>query len=152
MGTDSGGLTAAVAAAGNGGELAITTLSRLARSLAELGQVLGMLAQQNIALRVGPSVFDLRSPDQLLATVIGVAAEFDADLAAQRATVGWRTARRVSRSAGTWPPLTAAQKADITAQARAGVTAQQLAAMFGVGRSRIYQVPAGTTGPRYPSS
>jgi len=59
-------LDAAAAAAGSGGELVVTRLSRLARSLAELGQVLFMLAEMDIALRVGSAVFNLRSADQLL--------------------------------------------------------------------------------------
>ncbi|SDO59693.1 Resolvase, N terminal domain [Nakamurella panacisegetis] len=76
-------LDAAIVAAGEGGTLAVTKLSRLARSLAELGQVLFRLAGQNITLQVGPATFDLHRADQLLIGAISVAADFDADLAAQ---------------------------------------------------------------------
>ncbi len=62
-------------------------------------------------------MFDLRSADQQLTAIIGVAADFDADPAAQRATEGWRTARRsraVTRTqAGTHPQ----QEAEVVASA-----------------------------------
>lgn len=118
----------------------MTKLSRLARSLSELGQVLFTLAERNIALRVGSSVFDLRAADQLLVTVISVAADFDADIAAQRATEGWRTARRSGQLPGRKPALTSQQEADVVALAQSGVSAEQLAGRFGVGRSTVYRV------------
>ncbi len=42
--------------------------------------MLPALAGKDIGLRVGLSVFDLRSADQLLTVVISLAADFDADL------------------------------------------------------------------------
>lgn len=42
---------------------------------------------------MGSSTFHLRAANQQLLTVIRVAANFDTDLAAQRATEVWRTAR-----------------------------------------------------------
>jgi len=135
-------LGAAVAAAGGGGEIAVTKLSRLARSLAELNQVLIELVGKDIGLRVGSSVFDLRSADQLLTAVIGVAADFDADLAVQRATEGWRTARTSGQLPGRKPALTPEQEAEVVASATAGASVERLAAAFGVGRSTIYRIVA----------
>jgi len=92
-------------------------------------------------------VFDLHSADQLLTAVIAVAAEFDADLAAQRATEGWRTARTSGQTPGRKPALTAEQEAEVVACASAGASAERLAAAFGVGRSTIYRILAKTVRP-----
>jgi len=135
-------LDAAIAAAGDGGELAVTKLSRLARSLAELAQVMFGLAEQNITLRVGASTFDLRTADQMLVSVISVAADFDTDLAAQRATEGWRTARGGDHLPGRKSTLTSEQEVQVVALAKSGIPADRLAAQFGVGRSTIYRVLA----------
>jgi DNA invertase Pin-like site-specific DNA recombinase len=143
-------LDAAIAAAGDGGELAITKLSRLARSLPELAQVMFRLTEQNITLRVGPSSFDLRTADQLLMSVIRVAADFDTDLAAQRATEGWRTARGGDHLPGRKPTLTPAQEAEVVTLNRSGTTADRLATQFGVGRSTIYRVLARRDRPLAP--
>lgn len=137
-----GELDAAIIAAGEGGELAVTRLSRLARTLAELGHVLFRLAELDITLRVGPAVFNLRAADQLLVSVISVAAEFDADVAAQRATEGWRTARGTGQLPGRKPALTAAQEQEIVTLSEAGASAERLAGQFGVGRSTIYRIMA----------
>lgn len=145
--TLSGELGARAAAAGRGGEIAVTKLSRLARSLAELSQVLTALAGKDIRLRVGPSVSNLRSADQQLTAVIGLAADFDADLAAQRATEGWRTARTSGQLPGRKPALNPEHEAEVVACAAAGASAERLAAAFGVGRSTIYRILAKTTRP-----
>ncbi len=100
------------------------------------------LAEQNITLRLGPSSFDLRTADQLLMSVISVVADFDTDLAAQRATEGWRTARGGDHLPGRKPTLTPAQEAEFVTLNRSGTTADRLATQFGVGRSTIYRVLA----------
>ena len=109
-------------------------------AVAELGQELFLLAQKDIALRDGPAVFDLRAADQLLVSVISVAADFDADLAAQRATKGWRTARNSGHLPGRKPALSPQQEAEIRALSKSGVAAERLATQFSIGRSTIYGI------------
>lgn len=82
-------------------------------------------------------------PDRCCWPVIRVAADFDADLAAQRATEGWRTARRTPGALpGQKPVLTPEQQDQILALAKAGLSAERLATQFGVGRSTIYRLIA----------
>lgn len=59
-------------------------------------------------------------------SVISVAADFDADIAAQRATEGWRTARNSGRLPGRKPALTAQKEEEIYALAKSGAAAERL--------------------------
>jgi len=133
-------LGAAFEAAQPGGQLVITKLSRLARTLTELADVLTKLADAGVLLQLGPSLFDLRKPDHLLTSVIAAAADFEADIATQRATQGWRTARSAGRLPGRKRTLTAELQSQVVEQYRSGESAALLAERFDVGRSTIYRI------------
>ncbi len=133
-------LDAAIEACQPGGQLVVTRLSRLARTLTDLTGVLAAMAEAGVLLQVGASVFDLRTADQLLESVIALAADFEADVAAQRATQGWRTARTAGRLPGRKPTLTTAQQSEVVEQYRSGEPAALLAERFDVGRSTIYRI------------
>ena len=63
-----------------GDEVVVTRLSRLARSLPDLREILLALADAGVDLRVGPTLYGLGTADQTLSDVVGLMAGFEGGL------------------------------------------------------------------------
>ena len=79
------------------------------------------LTKKGIALNLGGSVYDPTDPiDRLLFNVLGMAAEFEADLLGARTRGGMAVAKAKGRLRGKQPTLSPAQERDIVDLYRKG--------------------------------
>lgn len=127
-----------------GDALAVTALSRLAGSLAELREILLRLSANEVVLQIGDRTYDLRRSDQTLTEAVDLMASFEGDLAAARAAEERRAARvaRVRRP-GRRPKLSPGQERDIGRLYDQGYrTVEELAQDYGVGTSTVYRILA----------
>lgn len=134
-------LTELLARCRPGDEIVVTRLSRLARSLPDLREILLALTAAGVDLRVGPTLYGLGTADQTLSDVVSLMAGFEGELASHRAEAGWKAARAQGRRPGRRPKLDPAQEQMILDLYRQGVrTADELAESYGVSRSTIYRL------------
>ena len=100
------GLREALAAARSGDTLVATKLDRLARSLPDARDLADELTRKGVSLSLGGSVYDPSDPiGRLLFNVLGMVAEFEADLIRMRTREGMAVAKAKGRLRGK-PPKT----------------------------------------------
>lgn len=88
------GLRSALAAVRAGDTLVVTKLDRLARSLRDATHIADELTKKGVALNLGGSVYDPTDPvGRLLFNVLGMVAEFEADLIRARTREGMAIAK-----------------------------------------------------------
>jgi len=102
-----------------------------------------------VTLKLGGSVYDPTDPvGRLLFNVLGMVAEFEADLIRARTRVGIRARTRegmaIAKAAGKLrgkkPKLSVSQEKHLVALHRAGThTTSEIAELFGVARSTVYR-------------
>jgi DNA invertase Pin-like site-specific DNA recombinase len=87
------------------------------------------------------SVYDPTDPvGRLLFNVLGMVAEFEADLIRARTREGMAIAKAAGKLRGRKPKLTAAQKKHLVQLHRTGAhTTSEIAELFGVARSTVYR-------------
>ncbi len=89
----------------------VTKLDRLARSLPDARDIVADLTKRGVKLNIGGSVHDPTDPiGRLLFNVLGMVAEFEADLARARTREGMAVAKAKGRLRGKQPKLTPAQE------------------------------------------
>ncbi|MGC3995160.1 MAG: recombinase family protein [Propionicimonas sp.] len=130
-----------MAAVRAGDTLVVTKLDRLARSLPDARDIADELTRKGVALSIGGSVYDPTDPvGRLLFNVLGMVAEFEADLIRMRTREGMAVAKAKGRLRGKQPKLTPAQRRHLLALDAAGEHTQaELAELFGVSRTTIYR-------------
>lgn len=135
------GLREALAACRAGDTLVITKLDRLARSLPDARDIVDELTAREVKLSIGGSVHDPTDPvGRLLFNVLGMIAEFEADLIRMRTREGMRVAKANGRLRGKSPKLNPRQEAHLVKLHKAGEhTTSELAELFGVARSTVYR-------------
>lgn len=135
------GLREALAACWAGDTLVVTKLDRLARSLPDAIAIAGELTERGARLSLGGTVHDPNDPvGRLLFNVLGMVAEFEADLIRQRTREGLRIAAANGRLKGRPPKLSTAQEDLLRKLHGEGQhTIVQLAELFGVGRATVYR-------------
>jgi DNA invertase Pin-like site-specific DNA recombinase len=141
------GLREALAACWEGDTLVVTKLDRLARSLSDATAIAAELTERGARLSLGGTVHDPRDPvGRLLFNVLGMVAEFEADLIRQRTREGLRIAAAKGRLKGRPPKLTAAQErhlvelhAERHEDGTRRYTVGEVAELFGVGRATVYR-------------
>ena len=135
------GLGKALAACRNGDTLVVTKLDRLARSLPDARDIADELTRKGVALDLGGSVYDPLDPvGKLLFNVLGMVAEFEADLIRARTREGMAVAKAKGRLRGKQPKLSKAQEAHLVSLHQGGVhTTTEIAELFGVARSTVYR-------------
>lgn len=135
------GLREALAACREGDTLVVAKLDRLARSLPDARDIADELAGKGVRLSLGGSVYDPTDPvGRLLFNVLGMVAEFEADLIRARTREGMAVARAKGRLRGKKPKLSPTQEAHLVSLHRAGShTSGELAELFGVARSTVYR-------------
>lgn len=88
------GLREAMAAVRSGDTLVVTKLDRLARSLPDARDIADELTRKGVALSLGGSIYDPDDPvGRLLFNVLGMVAEFEADLIRIRTREGMAVAK-----------------------------------------------------------
>lgn len=135
------GLGKALAACRNGDTLVVTKLDRLARSLPDARDIADELTRKGVVLNLGGSVYDPHDPvGKLLFNVLGMVAEFEADLIRARTREGMAVARSKGRLRGKQPKLSKAQEAHLVSLHQGGEhTTTEIAELFGVARSTVYR-------------
>lgn len=135
------GLREAMAAVRAGDTLVVTKLDRLARSLPDARDIADELTRKGVALSLGGSIYDPADPvGRLLFNVLGMVAEFEADLIRARTREGMAIAKAAGKLRGRQPKLSAAKRRLLLATHAAGKHTQtELAELFDVSRATIYR-------------
>lgn len=135
------GLREALAACREGDTLAVTKLDRLARSLPDARDIADELTRKGVSLSLGGSVYDPTDPvGRLLFNVLGMVAEFEADLIRARTREGMAVAKAKGRLRGKKPKLSPTQEAHLVKLHQQGThTSAEIAELFGVARSTVYR-------------
>ncbi|GGD25352.1 recombinase family protein [Nocardioides daphniae] len=135
------GLREALAACRAGDTLVVTKLDRLARSLPDARDIVDELTARDVKLSIGGSVHDPTDPvGRLLFNVLGMVAEFEADLIRLRTREGIKVAKAKGRLRGKKPKLNPKQEAHLVKLHEAGEhTTAELGELFGVARSTVYR-------------
>lgn len=90
-----------MAAVRSGDTLVVTKLGRLARSLPDARDIADELTRKGVSLSLGASVYDPADPvGRLLFNVLGMVAEFEADLIRMRTREGMAVAKATAAAAG----------------------------------------------------
>jgi DNA invertase Pin-like site-specific DNA recombinase len=133
------GLRSALASVRAGDTLVVTKLDRLARSLRDATDIADELTKKGVALNLGGSVYDPTDPvGRLLFNVLGMVAEFEADLIRARTREGMAIAKAAGKLRGGKPKLNKAQEKHLVELHRAGThTTSDLAELFGVARATV---------------
>lgn len=85
------GRNKALAACFSGGTFVVTKVDRLARSLPEARDIADELTRKGVSLNIGGTIFNPHDPvGKLLFNVLGMVAEFEADLIRARTRAGWQ--------------------------------------------------------------
>lgn len=149
---DRPGLTSVLAACRPGDTLVITKLDRLARSLRDATDIAEELTRRQVRLNIGGAIYDPTDPvGRLLFNVLGMVAEFEADLIRARTREGMAVAKARGKLKGRKPKLSPAQERHLVALHRAGDhSIAELVELFGIGRATVYRAldrhPAAVTG------
>lgn len=135
------GLGKALAAVRAGDTLVVTKLDRLARSLPDARDIADELNRKGVALSLGGSIYDPKDPvGRLLFNVLGMVAEFEADLIRARTKEGMAIAKAKGKLKGKQPKLSPAQRKHLLSIAAQGEhTQSELAELFNVSRTTIYR-------------
>lgn len=138
---DRPGLGKALAACRFGDTLVVTKLDRLARSLPDARDISDELTRKGVTLNIGGSIYDPNDPvGKLLFNVLGMVAEFEADLIRARTREGMAVAKAKGKLRGKKPKLSKSQEAHLVALHRAGEhTTTEIADIFKVARSTVYR-------------
>lgn len=135
------GLREAMAAVRAGDTLVVTKLDRLARSLPDARDLAAELTGKGVTLNIGGSIYDPEDPiGRLLFNVLGMVAEFEADLIRMRTREGMAVAKAKGRLRGKKPKLSVSQERHLVSLYRGGEhTTAEIAELFGVARSTVYR-------------
>jgi DNA invertase Pin-like site-specific DNA recombinase len=135
------GLREAMAACRAGDTLVVTKLDRLARSLSDARDIADELTAKGVVLSLGGSTHDPNDPvGRLLFNVLGMVAEFEADLIRMRTREGMAVAKAKGRLKGKQPKLSKTQRKHLFTVHDAGEHTQaELAELFGVSRTTVYR-------------
>lgn len=138
---DRPGLREALAACRPGDTLVVTKLDRLARSLPDARAIADELTAGQVRLSLGGSVHDPTDPvGRLLFNVLGLVAEFEADLTRMRTREGMKVAKAKGRLRGKAPKLSPAQERHLVKLYQGGEhTVGELEELFSVTRSTVYR-------------
>ncbi|GAA4424064.1 hypothetical protein GCM10023169_20430 [Georgenia halophila] len=119
----------------------VTKLDRLARSLPDARDIADELTCKGVTLNLGGSLYDPIDPvGRLLFNVLGMVAEFEADLIRMRTREGMAVAKAKGRLRGKQPKLSKSQEEHLVALHRAGShTTAEIAELFGIARSTVYR-------------
>jgi DNA invertase Pin-like site-specific DNA recombinase len=127
----------------DGDTLVVTKLDRLARSTAHLLDIVSLLENKKVALRIldfGGGAVDTKSPSgKLLLTMFGAMAQFEREMMLERQREGIAKAKREGKYKGRKP--TAVAKSDEVRRLKAdGHGATTIAQRLNIGRASVYRI------------
>jgi DNA invertase Pin-like site-specific DNA recombinase len=133
-------LYAAMDFARAGDVLVVTKLDRLARSVSDLGAIVGRLEAKGVSLRVLAMGMDTATPTgRLMLNLLGSIAQFEREVMLERQREGIAKAKGEGRYKGRAP--TARAKADeIIRLMEAGMSREAIATKLGIGVASVYRV------------
>ena len=133
-------LTEAMEFARDGDTLMVTKLDRLARSVAHLMEILAILKERGVALRILDLGLDTGTLNgKLMMTILGGVADFERGIMLERQREGIAKAKAEGRYKGRKP--TAMAKADEVMRMHGeGVGATEIAKRCGIGRASVYRI------------
>jgi DNA invertase Pin-like site-specific DNA recombinase len=137
-------LEAALDFAREGDSICVTKLDRLARSVADLLNIVGSLEKKKVALRVlamsGSQPLDTGTAiGKLMLAVIGAVGQFEREMMLERQREGIAKARREGRYKGR-VPTARRQAAEIVRLKDEGVKPSEIASRLKIGRASVYRV------------
>lgn len=133
-------LEAAIDFAREGDVLVVKELSRLARSVAHLCEIMGRLERKGVALRILSMGIDTTTPTgRLLCGLVSCINQFEREIMLERQREGIAKAAREGKYKGRAP--TARAKSDeVIRLAGEGMTREAIAAKVGVGVASVYRI------------
>ncbi|WP_018430107.1 recombinase family protein [Hoeflea sp. 108] len=129
-----------------GDTLVVTKLDRLARSVADLVEIQGVLAKKGVGLRIMSMSLDTSTPTgKLMVNLLGSIAEFERELMLERQREGIAKAKAEGKYAGRQP--TARRKAEEVMKMRAeGKSANDITKALGISRASVFRIVAENSG------
>lgn len=123
-----------------GDTLVVTKLDRLARSMADLMQIIARLEEKGVALRVLSMNLDTSTPTgKLMLNVLGSISQFERELMLERQREGIAKAKAAGKYQGRAP--TAQRKASDVLRLRAqGKTVDAIVTELNVSRSSVFRI------------
>ncbi|SMD20275.1 recombinase family protein [Rhizobium sp. RU36D] len=123
-----------------GDTLVVTKLDRLARSMANLMEIMGKLRSKGVELKILALNLDTSTPTgKLMLNMLGSIAEFERELMLERQREGIAKAKADGKYRGRAP--TAQRKADDVKRLKhEGKTVDEIAKALGISRSSIFRV------------
>lgn len=130
-----------MAAARAGGTPVVTKLDRLARVLPDARDLAAELTTKGVTRNIGGSAYDPEDPiGRLLFNVLGMVAEFEADLTRMRTREGMAVAKAKGSLRGKKPKLSVSQEKHLVSLYLGGEhTTAEIAELSGVARSTVYR-------------
>lgn len=133
-------LAAALSFMRAGDTLVVTKLDRLARSVAHLGQILGILTGKDVALRIVGLGIDTATPTgKLMLNVLGGVAQFEREMMLERQREGIARAKAAGAYKGR-KPTARAMAGEITALSAQGLSMGAIAIQLGIGKGSVHRV------------
>ncbi|UDL90196.1 recombinase family protein [Mesorhizobium sp. PAMC28654] len=122
--------------------LVVTRLDRLARSVADLGQIVARLEAKQVGLKILDMSIDTTSPTgRLLMNLVGSIAQFEREIMLARQREGIAKAKAEHKFKGRAP--TARRKSSVVVSMhQAGKKPVDIANELGIGRSSVYRILA----------
>lgn len=135
------GLDQALAAVRAGDTFVVAKLDRLARSVPDARAIADQLAAKDVALALGPTVYDPGDPmGKMFFNILASFAEFEADLIRMRTREGMAMARAKGKLRGKQPKLTDKQQRELVRMHATGeYSISDLAEVFSVSRATVYR-------------
>lgn len=139
-----GQLQAAIEYVRDGDVLVVTKLDRLARSVANLLELVQMLEKKNVSLRILDLGMDTRtSTGKMLLTMLGAIGQFEREIMLERQKEGIAKAKAEGKFKGR-QPLSKALVSEILHLANGSprITRKKVADKLGVGEATVYRILA----------
>jgi DNA invertase Pin-like site-specific DNA recombinase len=126
----------------SGDTLVVTRVDRLARSIADLQDIVRELKTKGIALKAVEQPIDTSTAaGKAFLDMLGVFAEFETNLRRERQMEGIAKAKAKGVYRGRKPSISPTQ---IQALRQQGLGATEIARTLGIGRASVYRIPSGT--------
>ncbi len=129
-----------------GDTLAITSLSRLARSVPHLWEIVQHLQKKGVALRVLDLDIDTSTPNgRLMMTLVGGIVQWEREIMLERQKIGIAKARKEGKFRGR-VPTARRQGAEVAKLKEEGVAPSDIAKRLNISRASVYRILS-ETGP-----
>ncbi|TIL95152.1 MAG: recombinase family protein [Mesorhizobium sp.] len=124
----------------DGDVFVVTKLDRLARSIADLVEIMKVIEEKGAALRILALNLDTTTPTgKLMLNLLGSIAQFERELMLERQREGIAKAKADGKYKGR-SPTARAKRADVVELRAAGVGPMEIARRLNIGRTSVYRI------------